>query len=80
MSTFPREVLDDARSLAEILCAHKERPKKYDAEIKKKLHILRIINKLRSVLPILQKVEIEAAKNYLLNLRKQFYDNVNTND
>lgn len=76
MTTFPREVLVKARELAESLRAQNVLSLEMDNEARKRRAILRFAYKLRSMMPILQISNDDAALTYLSNLRDQLFQEI----
>lgn len=73
LTTFPREVLDEAQKLARSLVIQRKTMLEMDDETRQRRAIIRYAIKLRSMLPILAKTETDAAATYLSKLRDQLF-------
>ncbi|EFO23027.1 hypothetical protein LOAG_05459 [Loa loa] len=73
LTTFPKEVLDEAHTLATSLCTQRNLIVEMDEEARQRRAIIRFACKLRSMLPILTKTDNDVAANYLSKLRDQLF-------
>ncbi|VDN00690.1 unnamed protein product, partial [Onchocerca ochengi] len=75
LTTFPREVLDEARTLAMSLRAQRNLDVEMDHETRQRRAIIRFACKLRAMLPILTKPDVDttAAAAYVSKLRDQLF-------
>lgn len=73
LTTFPREVLDEAYELAVSLRSKRNLMLEMDDETRQRRAIIRYACKLRSMLPILTKTDTDAAAIYLSKLRDQLF-------
>lgn len=71
LSTFPEEVVANAREIAENMHASKQVVPELIDELKERRALLKFGYKLHSMLPVLVKSELTAASKYLCNLRDQ---------
>uniref|UniRef100_A0A158R415 DNA_MISMATCH_REPAIR_2 domain-containing protein n=1 Tax=Syphacia muris TaxID=451379 RepID=A0A158R415_9BILA len=77
LSDFPKEIISEARCLAEKLHTVRSVRNKASGEAVRRRIILRFGYKLCSMLPVLKAADSLAAKDYLLNLRTQFTRDLN---
>ncbi|CAG9534055.1 unnamed protein product [Cercopithifilaria johnstoni] len=73
LTTFPREVLDEAYALAISLRSQRNLMLEMDDETRQRRAIIRYACKLRSMLPVLTKTDTDAAAIYLSKLRDQLF-------
>ncbi|KAL3990697.1 MutS domain V family protein [Acanthocheilonema viteae] len=73
LTTFPREVLDEAYALAMSLRSQRNQMLEMDNETRQRRAIIRYACKLRSMLPILTKTDTDAAATYLSKLHNQLF-------
>uniref|UniRef100_A0A0R3RS65 DNA_MISMATCH_REPAIR_2 domain-containing protein n=1 Tax=Elaeophora elaphi TaxID=1147741 RepID=A0A0R3RS65_9BILA len=80
LTTFPREVLDEAYTLAVSLRSQRNEMLEMDDEARQRRAIIRYACKLRSMLPVLVKTDTKAAANYLSKLRDQLFNEFSPSD
>ncbi|VDK83054.1 unnamed protein product [Litomosoides sigmodontis] len=73
LTTFPREVLDEAYALAVSLRSQRNQMLEMDDEARQRRAIIRYACKLRSMLPVLTNTDADAAATYLSKLRDQLF-------
>lgn len=73
LTTFPREVLDEAHALAISLRSQRNLMLEMDDEARQRRAIIRYACKLRSMLPVLTNTDAGAAAIYLSKLRDQLF-------
>ncbi|VDM21866.1 unnamed protein product [Wuchereria bancrofti] len=73
LTTFPREVLSEAHTLATSLRIQHNVMVEMDDETRQRRAIIRFACKLRSMLPLLTKTDTDAAATYLSKLRDQLF-------
>ncbi|VDM50543.1 unnamed protein product [Toxocara canis] len=74
LTTFPHEIKDEARKIATELGMQRNAASVVDGACREERNLLRLANKLRSVLPILSASEDDACAKYLNDLREAFID------
>ncbi|KAK6113039.1 MutS domain V family protein [Brugia pahangi] len=76
LTTFPREVLTEAHTLAMSLRTQRNMMVEMDDEMRQRRSIIRFACKLRSMLPLLTKTDTDAAAPYLSKLRDQLFQDL----
>ncbi|VDN04074.1 unnamed protein product [Thelazia callipaeda] len=76
LTTYPREVLNEAHALATSLRTQRNLTLQMDDRARRRRAIVRFACKLRSMLPILVNTETVTAANYLTKLRDQLFSDL----
>uniref|UniRef100_A0A0M3HGQ3 RPOL4c domain-containing protein n=1 Tax=Ascaris lumbricoides TaxID=6252 RepID=A0A0M3HGQ3_ASCLU len=71
LATFPREVVEEARKIATKLRSESDATSIIGDDSRHDRNLLRLVNKLRSVLPILEASKKDACAKYFINLREK---------
>lgn len=71
LATFPREVVEEARKIATKLRSESDATSIIGDDSRHDRNLLRLANKLRSVLPILEASKEDACAKYFINLREK---------
>uniref|UniRef100_F1KXL2 MutS protein him-14 n=1 Tax=Ascaris suum TaxID=6253 RepID=F1KXL2_ASCSU len=78
LATFPREVVEEARKIATKLRSESDATSIIGDDSRHDRNLLRLANKLRSVLPILEASKEDACAKYFINLRETFLESISS--